>query len=363
MSAMTVAQHPASKVANVRTHELWAGFQQIEGTSTEGEWRRLLQLAQDTAATAFTGGAADASRNAAELALHRVLYALYAGRIAVPWTSHWRNLDYYRFDQLRQVLEHAWAESEEASYGDFLGPLPTVADFPAWATRHCQGHRSNVTHPLFDFLRDTATFDQLREFIIQETPFDIHFGDILAKMLPGVYGDIKSEFSKNFWDEMGRSEAALMHRQLRLDMMQALGEADDVYISNIERFCLEELRLANMYFHAALNRALLPQAIGMMLATELMVPGRLDQQILGWRRIGWPDAKMHYLIVHTVVDIEHARGWMEKVVIPILQGNPDFMSAVALGIARRLEHAGAVCDKMMQLLPAVHAEHRVAAMA
>jgi pyrroloquinoline quinone (PQQ) biosynthesis protein C len=351
MNIMTTTENTRNPLARGSAQDLWVCFQQIGVASTEGEWLSLLELAQSTAATAFGNDATDAERETADLALHRVLYALYSGRIAVPWTANWCNLDHYRFDQLRQMLERAWAESEEKCYGKLLGPLPIAADFETWADLQCKQHRSNVIHPLFGFLRDRATYDQLREFIVQETPFDIHFGDILAKMLPGVYGPSKSEFSKNFWDEMGRGDVALMHRQLRLDMTQALGVADDIYLSDIDRFCVEELQLANMYFHAVFNRALLPQAVGMMLATELMVPGRLDQQITGWRRVGWPDTKMRYLIEHTVVDVVHAHGWMQEVVLPILQSRPDLVSAVALGMARRLEHSAQVCDRMVAWLP------------
>ncbi|WP_156429355.1 iron-containing redox enzyme family protein [Burkholderia sp. TSV86] len=332
-------------------HPVWPLFLGIEAASTEQDWQRLFQAAEDACTSAF--GMPGERQASAEMALHRVLYALYAGRIAAPWTSGWRNLDHHRFDRLRQMFEDAWSERETACYRDFFGPLPAPADFEAWATRHCQAHRSNVGHPLFAYLRDTASYAQLREFLIQETPFDIHFGDILAKMLPGVYGAAKSEFSKNFWDEMGRGETAAMHRQLRLDMTSALDEVDDVYLSQIERFCVEELRLANMYFHAVFNRALLPQAIGMMLATELMVPGRLDQQIMGWRRIGWTDDRMRYLLEHTVVDVEHAHGWMNEVVLPLLAKQPELLAPIALGMARRLEHAAEVCDRMMVMLPTV----------
>ncbi|MGN4107417.1 iron-containing redox enzyme family protein [Burkholderia gladioli] len=334
-------------------HGLWPLFLAIEANAGDAAWQRLLNEAGTAAAAAF--GAAGSEQVEAELALHRVLYALYAGRIATPWTPGWRDLDHHRFDQLRQVLEQAWSDSETARYGELFGTPPAPEQFEQWASAHCRSHRSNVGHPLFAFLRDTASHEQLREFLVQETPFDIHFGDILAKMLPGVYGAAKAEFSKNFWDEMGRGETELMHRQLRLDMTNALGEADDVYLNDIERFCVEELRLANMYFHAVFNRALLPQAIGMMLATELMVPGRLDQQIMGWRRVGWPEERMRYLLEHTVVDVEHAHGWMHEVVMPMIQARPDLMAPIAFGMARRLEHAAAVCDRMMELLPSVAA--------
>jgi len=333
--------------------DLWGAFRAIRPESPAERWSSLLDDARRTARAVFAADAFPAGRADAEQQLHRVLYCLYAGRIAVPWTAGWRNLDDCRFDDLRRILESAWERHDRHRLAEAFGPLPAVEGFAQWATQHCQSHRSNVSHPLFDYLCDRASLAQLREFIVQETPFDIHFGDILAMMLPGVYGRAKSEFSRNFWDEMGRGEAALMHRQLRLDMTRRLGVPDDAYLHDVERFCMPELRLANMYFNAVFNRSQLPQAIGMMLATELMVPGRLDRQILGWRRVGLRDDDMRYLLEHTVVDVEHAKGWMDEVVLPMLAREPALMAEIVLGMARRLDHAGAVCDHMVAFLPTV----------
>ena len=60
---------------------------------------------------------------------------------------------------------------------------------------------------------------------------------------------------------------------------------------------------------------------------------------------------MQYLIEHTVVDPLHAHGWMENVVLPLLRAQPQLMPDIVLGMLRRLEYAGAVCDRMMVLLP------------
>jgi pyrroloquinoline quinone (PQQ) biosynthesis protein C len=288
----------------------------------------------------------------AELQAHRLLYTLYARQIAAPWEQHWQR-GTEQTDRLRRSLEEMWDASERARLHPQLVNLPSVADFPAWATALSQSHSSNVQHPLFAFLRDRASHAQLREFLLQETPFDIYFGDIIALMLPALVDGAKAELASNLWDEMGRGVPGRMHRRLRLDLMAALQIPADVHIRDLSRFCVEELRLANAYLHAVTDRALLPQAMGMLLTTELMVPGRLEQQILGWRRVGLEDDQMQYLIEHTVVDPLHAHGWMANVVQPLLRAQPQLMPDIVLGMLRRLEYAGAVCDRMMVLLPQV----------
>jgi pyrroloquinoline quinone (PQQ) biosynthesis protein C len=329
---------------------LFCAFREISASASNTQWESL--LADTAAACKIAYPASGSGDAAADEALHQMLYSLNAGRVAVPWDDGWKNMDDYRYDQLRQTIETAWAADERRLHGAVIDQLPDAAGFPAWAQAYCQADRSNVSHPLFSFLCERATQAQLREFLFQETPFDIHFGDMLAMMLPGVYGGAKAELSKNFWDEMGHGVPAVMHRELRLQMTRSLGLDDHLYL-DAERFCVEELRLANMYFHAVTHRSLLPQALGMMLATELMVPGRLDQQIQGWRRVGWPEASMRYLLEHVVVDVEHAHGWMEEVVNPLLACRPRLMAEIALGMARRLHHAAAVCDRMMAHLSAI----------
>ncbi|MEF9673030.1 hypothetical protein QNM99_15860 [Pseudomonas sp. PCH446] len=85
-------------------------------------------------------------------------------------------MDHYLFVQLRQTLEQSWNEFEVEKYANFFGDLPQAEHFESWANQHCETHRSNLFHPLFDFLRDNATRQQLTEFLVQETPFDVHFG-------------------------------------------------------------------------------------------------------------------------------------------------------------------------------------------
>lgn len=319
--------------------------------SADATWRDLIGRATPLVRRAF-----DEQDPEAELIVHRLLYSLYTARILAPWSAHWYDVEDPGCAQLRHTLETAWERHDRLRFAA-EPELPRDADALAdWAAERCHADRSNPDHPLFHFLSEEATFDQLREFLLQETPFDIHFGDILSLMLLGIYGQAKAELAQNFWDEMGHGRCAESHRALRLSMMSAVGIDPEVHITGLERFCLEELRLANMYFHAAFNRRLIPQAIGMMLATELMVPGRIERQIAGWRRVGLPDDSMVYLHLHTHIDVEHARGWRDEVVLPLLSSQPQLMGEVALGLRRRLAYATDVCDRMLTLLPQTRAQ-------
>ncbi|MPZ81609.1 MAG: iron-containing redox enzyme family protein [Actinophytocola sp.] len=304
--------------------------------------RELGRRADEVSVGAFGDG-----DPAAELEAQRFLYEVYAHRILPPWSPHWRNYTHPAIVDAHRRVGDAWLSRDRAGYGAGLEIPTTPEAFGRWATEVCQTHASGVTHPLFDFLAERATFAQLRDFLGQETPFDIHFGDLVALLLPGIHGGQKIELAGNFWDEMGNGQLAGTHRQLRLDMMERVGIPAEDYLSNVDGYWLEELRMANMYFQTSSDRSLAPQSIGMLQATELVVPGRLERQIEGWRRVGLTEGDMHYLLEHVTVDVEHAEGWLNHVIAPLAATRPDLLPEVAIGILRRLDCALAVCDRAM----------------
>jgi pyrroloquinoline quinone (PQQ) biosynthesis protein C len=280
------------------------------------------------------------------LAAHRVLYVIYLARLEMPWTVEALNVDHPLIYQVRHTLEQCWDQSERKKHAAVLSNLPPVPQFREWTIQYVQSHSSNVNHPLFPFLRDKATFEQMREFILQETPLEVLFGDIIALMLPGVYGKIKLELAKNFWDEVGHAQDPRVHRNMRFRLMEFLQIPADVYTKNIELLVREELALINMYLGLATNRASLTQLLGVLLTTETMIPGRFELQIEGWRRHGVSDETIAYLLEHTTVDVEHAKEWMDGMVVPLLNRSPHLMGEIVLGMLRRLDIAGAVCDKL-----------------
>src|SRR5215468_3363343 len=263
-----------------------AGF--VRGLGEEPTPEQLHELAErvdETVMLAFQKGDEEA-----ELDAHRFLYDVHAHRILPPWSPHWHDFEHPAVQDAHRRLSAAWLALDRHTFGTDLEVPATPDGFARWAQQVCAGHASGPRHPLFDFLEYRAAAEQLRTFLAQETPFDIHFGDLVALLLPGVHGEQKTEMADNFWDEMGQGNAEATHRQLRLTMMSRVGIPADAHLTAIDGYWVEELRLANMYFQTATDRRLAPQAVGMLLATELVVPGRIDRQVAGWRRVGLADA-------------------------------------------------------------------------
>jgi len=286
--------------------------------------------------------------NNTEARIHaqQVLYQLNLAHLANPWIHPENHIHHPTFCQIKYLLENAWDLEQRQKHQCLLDSLPKVKSFSSWAKTYVQQHSSNVIHPIFTFMRDQASTAQLREFFFQETPLEMLFGDILAFMLPGVYGSIKMEYVKNYWDELGHAKEQDVHRTMRLKLMQHLNIDPDCYIKDFKLLLCEELELINLYLSLATNRNKQIELIGVMLATELMIPGRFEYQIAGWRRVGLTDDLLRYLLEHTTLDEVHAEDWLMHVVMPILHVRPKLMGDIVLGISRRLATAAAVLDKL-----------------
>ncbi|VWC78111.1 putative ABC-type spermidine/putrescine transport protein [Burkholderia lata] len=297
---------------------------------------------------------------AARLEVQRTLYAINMAHLATPWRGSPVNVHHPVIATLKYRIEQRWEAAERATYQSTLADLPQVEDFPDWVSRHVASHHSNELHPIFQYLRDDASLAEMTEFFKQETPLEMLFGDILAFMLPGVYGSIKMECVQNYWDEVGRAQDARVHRNLRADLMKVLDMPADNYVVDSDFLVVEELELVNMYLSLATNRPALTQLIGIMLATELMIPGRFEYQIAGWKRLGMSDAQLAYHLEHVTVDAEHAYAWLHQVVMPILREDASVMADMVLGVNRRLDAAARVSDRLYAHIQSVVADTQFA---
>lgn len=285
-----------------------------------------------------------------ELEINRALYLAASAIYRNPFSKPPINDDHPLLKDLIRKYEHIIHSKLKTKREDILSRLPSADEFESWCHKIVENDRSNQDHPLFAFLQTEANIDQLRQFFLQESPFDMFFSDLVASMQPGHYDDEREEMLENFSDEMGHGDKQKFHRNMRVHMMKAFDISLNDHLDNIELFDLSQLILANYYLISAHSRRGQIQLVGMMLATECMVPGRLEKQITGWLRNGAKKDDINYLIEHVHVDAEHAKGWMNNVVMPLIKTNPEYIHNIALGMVMRLEAAGNVCDSMFNYL-------------
>ncbi|GAA5213712.1 iron-containing redox enzyme family protein [Corallincola platygyrae] len=278
--------------------------------------------------------------------VNRAVFLALSAIYRDPFTAESCNDDHPILKELIHRYQLKICQDASKKHAGLLSSLPSAENFEEWCIDIVQKDESNVGHPLFIFLQKDSTLAQLREYIAQESPFDMYFSDIISSMQAGHYAGEREEMLENFWDEMGHGAKENFHRNMRVDMMNAFDIPLSLHLEDIEYFDVSQLVLANYYLMCVHSRRTQNILIGMMLATECMVPGRLEMQIAGWLRNGASKDQIKYLIEHVHVDEEHAKGWMKHVVLPLIQKDQALCQDIVLGIMLRLDAATEVCDAM-----------------
>lgn len=252
-----------------------------------------------------------------------------------------------RLERATIAAEDSWipAGALEAAPADPTGYL-------SWLKQVARRHRVFKHHYYTEFIRNHATQDHLRTYVMQESVVDGRFDDLLAMMQVGTNESAKLEIANNFWDEMGNGNPEQIHTTLfnRIyDVFQISGE-------ELERALTANALLSgNLAVLLCRYRQFYPEAVGFLGMTEWLVPDRFVQVVTAWERLGLPDVGIVYHRLHITVDSQHAAGWFHNVVIPA--ATSEFMRrGITRGTLWRLNSSARYLDERLaevaDLLPA-----------
>lgn len=191
--------------------------------------------------------------------------------------------------------------------------------------------------PLFPWLAERATLDQMRWFVEQEAAGEAGFDDLVALSQVKMPTQAKLELARNYWDEMGRGNAKGMHGPMLEALVTALGVTP-----RIENTLAPSLALGNTMAALASNRAYAYHAIGALGVIELTAPGRAAQVSLALRRLKVSAKARHYFDLHAVLDVKHSEAWNREVFASIVAETPEAAPYIAEGALMRLQ-CGADC--------------------
>jgi hypothetical protein len=234
-------------------------------------------------------------------------------------------------------LEGGFIEDLRAEVAEEAAAAPTDPDgFVAWF-EHLKAVGPGQGDPLFPWLADQATDQQLRWFFEQEAAGEAGFDDLVALTQVKLPVQAKLELARNYWDEMGRGNAKGMHGP----MLDALVETMAVH-PVIENTVWESLALANAMTAMATSRRYAWHSVGALGVIELTAPGRSACVAKGLRRIGLSDRERRYFDLHAVLDIKHSEDWNREALRPLVAEDPARATAIAEGALMRLT-CGARC--------------------
>lgn len=277
-----------------------------------------------------------AATDAAKHAMHRRLAAFNQRRFApaLP-TSDWeQDLE---ADVTVALEEGRYLEAQRRAVADRAAAAPTDPDgFLDWF-RALEVDGPGQGDPLFPWLAEAASLDEMRWFLAQEVAGEAGFEDLAALTQVQLPVQAKLEIARNYWDEMGRGNAKGMHGPMLETLAERLGLEP-----RIETTVWEALALANTMAGLAANRRYAYHSVGALGIIEQTAPGRAGLVARGLKRLGVPAGDRHYFDLHAVLDIKHAEAWNAEAIHPLVEANPSLAFAIAEGALMRLDR-GAAC--------------------
>ena len=234
-------------------------------------------------------------------------------------------------------LEGGFVEELRAEIADEAAAAPTDADgFVAWFEQLKQTGPGQGD-PLFPWLAEDASAEELKWFFEQEAAGEAGFDDLVAMTQVKLPVQAKLELARNYWDEMGRGQREGMHGPM-LDALVETLAVDPV----IENTVWESLALANAMTAMAVNRRYAWHSVGALGVIELTAPGRSAMVAQGLRRIGLSNRERRYFDLHAVLDLKHSADWNREALRPLVVEDPARATAIAEGALIRLT-CGARC--------------------
>ncbi|MET0340603.1 MAG: iron-containing redox enzyme family protein [Polyangiales bacterium] len=207
--------------------------------------------------------------------------------------------------------------------------------FAAWFDS-LREHGPGQYDPLFDYLANEATPEEVRWFVQQEVAGEAGFDDLVALTQVRMPESAKLELARNYWDEMGRGKAQGMHGP----MLGRLADELKVAHSDPSEIVWEALAVGNVLAGLAYNRRYAWHSLGALGAVELTAPTRAVRVVEALERVGLTGEAVYYFKLHGTIDVVHWRGWRDHALIPVLEQQPELAPYLAEGALMRLQ-AGA----------------------
>jgi hypothetical protein len=243
--------------------------------------------------------------------------------------SGWRET---HLDDLRLVgLEAAFVAKMRTDVAPMLASVPTAPGaFIDWF-EELKSSGPGQGDPLFPWLAEHATRDEMRWFLMQEVAGEAGFDDLVALTQVKMPQQAKLEMARNYWDEMGRGAAKGMHGPMLGRLAQAFG------IKSVPETTIPEaLALGNLMVALAYNRRFAFQSVGALGVIEMTAPTRVGYVNEGLRRLGVGARDRHYFALHASLDIRHSAAWNREVLLPLVAEDHQRARPIAEGALMRL---------------------------
>ncbi|MEH3141846.1 MAG: iron-containing redox enzyme family protein [Mycobacterium kyogaense] len=197
------------------------------------------------------------------------------------------------------------------------------------------------------YLRDSGTWDQMREYFAHRSLYHLKEGDPHAWAIPRLTGQAKASFVAVEFDEFGAGKGARLHQQLFADLMAAAG-LDTTYLGYLADVPAHSLAVVNLMSLFGLHRRWRGAAVGHFAATEVTSPPGSKRMVAALERMGAPDECAAFYREHVEADAVHEQVVRTDVVGDLVAREPELDTDVVFGIRAFDLVEGRLADHLMQ---------------
>lgn len=196
------------------------------------------------------------------------------------------------------------------------------------------------------YVARSATDDQLREFLIQRSIYQLKEADPHSWAIPRLEGVAKAALVEIEADEYGGGRPDRMHAAIFAGTMRGLG-LNDAYGAYVDDVPAITLASANMMSLFGLHRRLRGAIVGHLAAFEMTssLPNRLYGN--GFRRHGYDDRVTWYFDEHVEADAVHEQIAARDLAGGLVESEPALLADVMFGAAACLAVDGRVAEHIL----------------
>lgn len=271
-----------------------------------------------------------------QLALYMCYELHYRGFAGVDPTWEWSPALLH----LRAELERAFLAGVRRDVGPIEPDHTAVAEMDALSIEPVNGEGPSY------YLRDTGTWEQMREYFVHRSLYHLKEGDPHAWAIPRLTGQAKASFVAVEFDEYGAGRGAHLHQQLFADLMDAAG-LDSTYLAYLDAVPAESLAVVNLMSMFGLHRWLRGAAIGHFAATEITSPPGSRRLVEALQRLGAPDECVTFYSEHVEADAVHEQVVRIDVVGDLVARDPRLDRDVVFGMRAHAVVEDRLADTMI----------------
>jgi hypothetical protein len=321
--------------------------------SNQGFFPRFMDVLARTLERAF-----EADDQAARHRAHRALFLLYEENFEQIGDGAGGNQFHPFIIRVRNDIERAWGRFERNRIDVSFDQVP--ADGPGFSgffRAYCAGHRL-TGHPLFDFIEQEATREEIVRFFAYDSTLVLRFCDLITLSMVGADDSVRSVLAENFWDEMGNGDFSRRHTYLFKRLLSYVG-ADQLLSAGLmgDRLAIgsswQALAGYNLYMYLSLHRRNYFMSLGCLGSGELMDSGQYVKIVRGCQRVGFTDREgLAYYIDHAEADVRHGNEWLDEVLVPLVGKYGGARRDIVAGASLRLNTTADYYDFLLRDLQA-----------